>query len=114
MSYPARVEGLVNMINNSLVKHNLETNHNFNFNNSKMLVYIHNKPTRILLNLVYLQTTILCETRFFRFISLFDQIGAEKLQNTLFEIIQLHCLYVFGKIDEQRVKLNRQREKEKS
>ena len=30
-------------INNSLIKHNLETNHNFNFKDSKMLVYIHKK-----------------------------------------------------------------------
>ena len=39
-------------INNVLVKHNLETNHNFNFNDSKMLVNIQNKNTEKLLNLV--------------------------------------------------------------
>ena len=30
-------------INNSLVKHNLETNHDSNFKDSKMLIYIDNK-----------------------------------------------------------------------
>ena len=35
-------------LNNSLIKHNLETNPDFNFENSKKLVYIHYK----LLNLV--------------------------------------------------------------
>ena len=30
-------------INNGLIKHNLETNHNFNFKDSKILVYICNK-----------------------------------------------------------------------
>ena len=33
-------------MNNSLVKHNLETNPNFNFKDSKMLVYIHYKKKR--------------------------------------------------------------------
>ena len=33
-------------INNVLVKHNLETNHNFNFKDFKMLIYIHNKNMR--------------------------------------------------------------------
>ena len=31
---------------------------------------------------------------FFQCVSLFNQIGAEKLQNSLFEIIQLHLLYI--------------------
>ena len=30
-------------LNNDLVKHNLETNHNFNFKDPKMLVYIYSK-----------------------------------------------------------------------
>ena len=29
-------------VNNGSVKHNLESNHNFDFQDSKMLVYIHN------------------------------------------------------------------------
>ena len=32
-------------INNNLVKHNLETNPNFNLKASKMLVFVHNKKT---------------------------------------------------------------------
>ena len=33
-------------INNGLVKHNLEINHNLNFQNSLILVYIHNEKRR--------------------------------------------------------------------
>ena len=35
---------------NGLVKHNLETNHNFNLKDSEMFVRIHNKNTGKLLN----------------------------------------------------------------
>ena len=38
-------------INNGLVRHDLETDHNFDFKDSKMSVYIH-KITRKLLNLI--------------------------------------------------------------
>ena len=72
---------LIPDINNSLVKHNLETNHNFNFKDSRMLVYIYNK-TNIgkMLNLVSFQTTILSNRDQ---IFYFGQIGAEKLQNLI-------------------------------
>ena len=66
--------------NNNLVKHSLETNHNFNFKDFKMLVYIHNlKNTGKLLNLVSFQTTILLETWILQFVSSYRQIGAESL-----------------------------------
>ena len=46
-------------INKAWVKHDLETNQNFNFKDSKMLVYINNENAGKLLNLVSYQTTIL-------------------------------------------------------
>ena len=40
--------------------HYVEINHNFNLKNSKMLVYIHNKNARKLLNVtLFLTTTLL-------------------------------------------------------
>ena len=33
-------------INNSLIQNNSETNHNFNFLNFKLLVYIHNNKVK--------------------------------------------------------------------
>ena len=77
--------------NNGLVKHNQETNHNFNFKDSNKLVYIYMiKSIGKLLKQVSFQTTIL--PGFFQFVSLFDQIGVKKLQNPLFKIIWLHSL----------------------
>ena len=59
-------------INNGFVKHNLETNHNFNFKNHKMLVYMYKKKRRKFLNPVSFQTT----AGFFQFIAIFGEIGA--------------------------------------
>ena len=39
-------------INDGLAKHNLKTNHNCNFKESKISLYIHKKKARKLLNLV--------------------------------------------------------------
>ena len=47
-----------------------------------------------MLNLLSFQTTILSETRLFQLISLFSQISTKKLQNPLFKIIWLLCLYI--------------------
>ena len=69
-------------INNSLVKHNLEANHGFNFKDFKMLVYIHNENKfRKSLYLVSFIATILStkeKTWSFQFVSLFGQVGAVK------------------------------------
>ena len=51
------------------------------------------------------------KTKIFQFVSLFRQIDAEKLQNPLFKIIWLHCLWIFEEIDKQIIKLNRQKKK---
>ena len=96
-------------INNGLVNYDLENNHNFNFQDSKMLVYIHNKNIKIIESSIISNHITFKRIGFFQFISLFGQIGAEKLQNSLFKIIQLHHLYIFRKIDKQIVLLNGKR-----
>ena len=53
-------------INNGLIKHNLETNQNFNFKDSKILVHIHKKKHQktVKSNIISNHNTIK-ETRFF-------------------------------------------------
>ena len=69
----------------------------------KKLVYIHHKSTKKLLTNNILDHR---DRNFFQFVSLFVQIGAEKLQNPLIKIILLYRLYIRRKIDKLIVELN--------
>ena len=82
------------MTKNVLVKHNLETNQNFNFKGSKMLINIHNKHHRnIVESSIIFCYIVLSKTGFFLLIFFFSQISAKKLQDPLFELVRLHYLF---------------------
>ena len=59
-------------MNNDLVKHNLETNHNFDFEDFKMLVYIHNKKYQKIIesSIISNHNTVKQKLGFFQFVSL--------------------------------------------
>ena len=68
--------------------------------------YIIKKHQKIVEFSIISNHNIIKQIKFFQFISLFGQIGAEKLQNPLLKIIQLPHLYIFREIDKQIVLLN--------
>ena len=82
-----------------MVRHNLETNHNFDFKDFKILVHLHNKNIERVLNqalfliTIQLNKELKCVCFFvggFQLISLSSQIRAKKLQDCLFEIVLFH------------------------
>ena len=67
--------------NNGLVRKEFETYHNFNFDYSKMSVYIHNKNAKKIVqgSITTNHNTIKQKPGFFQFLSLFGQIDVAKL-----------------------------------
>ena len=68
-------------INKSLVKYNLEINHKFNFQDSKMLVHIHKKKHQKMVESIIISKPQYYQTEigFFQCISIFGQIVAENV-----------------------------------
>ena len=94
------------MFDHVVWSNNLETNVNFNFKSSKMFIHIIKNAGK-LLNLVSFQTRILSNREsVFQFVSLFGQIGTEKLQNPLSKIIWFHRLYILRYIQGGTIKLS--------
>ena len=62
-----------------------------------MWIYIPNENRRKIVEFCIISkyNTNLQRAFFSQFVSLFDQIGVEKLQNPLFKTIRLHPLYIF-------------------
>ena len=83
-------------INNVLDKHHLETNHDFNFKNSKMFIYILKNAGK-LLNLRSFQTTMLSNRNgvFFSICLLIWSDCCWKIKNPLFKRICVYHLYIF-------------------